>query len=138
MQATIRGVAKSRARLNDFTSLHFSLPFSFHVLVDQSCSTLCDPMDCSPPGSFIRGILQARIRSLSGPAEQPGGAPSESDTCCWGASSPRLLVPSDIGGPHGCGPAAWGGRISPRPGARPGGRVTADRPGRLGASPEQP
>ena len=23
--------------------------------------TLCDPMDCSPPGSFVRGILQARI-----------------------------------------------------------------------------
>ena len=23
----------------------------------QSCPTLCDPMDCSPPGSSIRGIL---------------------------------------------------------------------------------
>ena len=29
--------------------------------VTQSCPTLCDPMDCSPPGSSIRGILQARI-----------------------------------------------------------------------------
>ena len=27
----------------------------------QSCSTLCDPMDCSPPGSCVHGILQARI-----------------------------------------------------------------------------
>ena len=27
----------------------------------QSCLTLCDPMDCSPPGSPIHGILQARI-----------------------------------------------------------------------------
>ena len=27
----------------------------------QSCLTLCDPMDCSPPGSPIPGILQARI-----------------------------------------------------------------------------
>ena len=27
----------------------------------QSCSTLCDPMDRSPPGSSIHGILQARI-----------------------------------------------------------------------------
>ena len=27
----------------------------------QSCPTLCDPMDCSPPGSSVRGILQARI-----------------------------------------------------------------------------
>ena len=27
----------------------------------QSCLTLCDPMDCSPPGSFVHGILQAKI-----------------------------------------------------------------------------
>ena len=26
----------------------------------QSCLTLCDPIDSSPPGSFIPGILQAR------------------------------------------------------------------------------
>ena len=31
------------------------------VLVAQSCLTLCDPMDCSPPGFFVHGILQARI-----------------------------------------------------------------------------
>ena len=31
------------------------------VLVTQFCLTLCDPMDCSPPGSSIHGILQARI-----------------------------------------------------------------------------
>ena len=31
------------------------------VLVPQSCLTLCDPMDCSPPGSSVHGILQARI-----------------------------------------------------------------------------
>ena len=29
--------------------------------VAQSCPTLCNPMDCSPPGSSIHGILQARI-----------------------------------------------------------------------------
>ena len=29
--------------------------------VTESCPTLCDPMDCSPPGSSIRGIFQARI-----------------------------------------------------------------------------
>ena len=28
----------------------------------QSCLTLCNPMDCSPPGSSVHGILQARIR----------------------------------------------------------------------------
>ena len=30
------------------------------MLVAQSCLTLCDPMDCSPPGSSVHGILQAR------------------------------------------------------------------------------
>ena len=30
-------------------------------LVTQSCPTLCDPMDCSLPGSSVHGILQARI-----------------------------------------------------------------------------
>ena len=27
----------------------------------QSCLTLCDPLDCSPPRSSVHGILQARI-----------------------------------------------------------------------------
>ena len=31
------------------------------VLVAQSCLTLCDPMDCSPSGSSVHGILQPRI-----------------------------------------------------------------------------
>ena len=31
------------------------------ILVTQSSPTLCDPMDCSPPGSSVSGILQARI-----------------------------------------------------------------------------
>ena len=30
-------------------------------LVAQPCPTLCDPMDCSPPGSSVHGIRQARI-----------------------------------------------------------------------------
>ena len=31
------------------------------MLVTQSWLTLCNPMDCSPPGSSVHGILQARI-----------------------------------------------------------------------------
>ena len=31
------------------------------VLVSQSCLTLCNPTDCSPPGSSAHGVLQARI-----------------------------------------------------------------------------
>ena len=40
-------------------------PFKFLVCVHakslQLCPTLCDPMDCSPPGSSVHGVFQARI-----------------------------------------------------------------------------
>ena len=29
--------------------------------VTQSCLTLSNPMDCSPPGSSVHGIFQARV-----------------------------------------------------------------------------
>ena len=46
------------------------------VLIAQSGTTLCNPMDCSPPGSSVHGILQARILewvaiSFSRGASQP-------------------------------------------------------------------
>ena len=31
------------------------------VCVSQSCPTLCNPMGCSPTGSSVRGISQARV-----------------------------------------------------------------------------
>ena len=51
------------------------------LLVTQSCATLCDPTDWSPPGSSVWGLLQARIqewvalpfsRGSSWPRDQPG------------------------------------------------------------------
>ena len=30
-------------------------------LIAKLCPTLCDPMDCSPPGSGVHGIFWARI-----------------------------------------------------------------------------
>ena len=35
--------------------------YSFTCVHAQSCPTLCNPKDCSPPGSSVHGILQARI-----------------------------------------------------------------------------
>ena len=32
-----------------------------HAKLLQTCLTLCDPMDCRPPGSSVHGILQGRI-----------------------------------------------------------------------------
>ena len=49
-------ILKSRDFRDELT-----LKFLFNVvLVAQSCLTLCDPTDCSPPVSSVHGILQAR------------------------------------------------------------------------------
>ena len=45
-----------------------------YVLVAQSCPTLCDPIDCSPPGSSVHGIPQARILEWL-PFLSPGDLP---------------------------------------------------------------
>ena len=45
------------------------------VLVAQSCPTLCDHVDCSPPGSSARGILQARMLEWVG-ISFPGDLPN--------------------------------------------------------------
>ena len=42
--------------------------------IAQSCPTLCDPMDCSPPGSSIHGICQARVLEW-GPSPSPRKIP---------------------------------------------------------------
>ena len=52
--------------LNDSSDRDFLLkicPQNMHVcvLVALSCSTLCNPMDCSPPGSSVHRLLHARI-----------------------------------------------------------------------------
>ena len=36
-------------------------PNTSWVLSQLSCPTLCDPRDCTPPGSSVYGVLQARI-----------------------------------------------------------------------------
>ena len=37
------------------------MSFLLESEVAQSCPTLCDPVDCSPLGSSVHGILQARV-----------------------------------------------------------------------------
>ena len=67
-------------------------------LVAQSCPTLCSPMDCSPPGSYVHGILQARILSgLScpppGDLPNPGTEPTSPIAPAWPLDS-LLTEPS--------------------------------------------
>ena len=56
--------------------------------VTQSCPTLCDPMDCSLPGSSHHGILQARVlewvaisffRDFPYPGIKPGSPAFQAD-----------------------------------------------------------
>ena len=51
--------------LNAFSSTQGIFLWDFimrvKVLVAQSCPTLCDPMDCSPPDSSVHGILEAGV-----------------------------------------------------------------------------
>ena len=81
-QAIVHEVAKSWTRLSDFLYCKCSLSLDNSELISiwkgntcswcqgqhcccclvaQSCPTLLDPMDCSPPGSSVHGISQARI-----------------------------------------------------------------------------
>ena len=60
------GFAQSRTRLKRhsitiFISVSTAAAATAAAKSLQSCPTLCDPIDGSPPGSAIPGILQARI-----------------------------------------------------------------------------
>ena len=66
------------------------LPPPFQLcLVSQAYPTLCKPMDCSPPGSSVRGILQARILEWVGMPFSRGSSQPRDGT--W---SPTLQVDS--------------------------------------------
>ena len=49
------------------SSLSYLIPpnitanYALYAVGVQWCPTLCNPLDCSPPGSCVREILQARI-----------------------------------------------------------------------------
>ena len=46
----------------------------------QSCPALCDPVDCSLPGSSVHGILQARILKWVDMPSSSGSSPSRNQT----------------------------------------------------------
>ena len=57
-----------------------------HAKSLQSCPTLCDPMNCSPPDSSVRGILQARILEWVAISSSKGIFPAQDRTqvSCFG------------------------------------------------------
>ena len=49
-------------------------------LVTQSCLTLCDPMDCNPPGSYVHGTSQARTLEWVAISFSKGSSQSRNQT----------------------------------------------------------
>ena len=83
---------------------HYQKVYSWDLVVVcakslQSCPTLSDPMDCSPLGSSVQGILQARILEWVAISFSRGS--SQRRDWIW---SPALLVDSlplsHLGSPH--------------------------------------
>ena len=85
--------------LTTHPSIHLSLYLPsylsshlFLVCFGQSCQTLCDPMHCSPPGSSVPGILQARILDwVAMPSSRVSSRPR--DQTCVSCIGRRMLDP---------------------------------------------
>ena len=94
------------------------------------CLTFCDPMDCSPPGSSVQGILQARISGVGCHALLQGILPTQRLNPCilfllhwsqilftivnwWGADSlEKTLMLGTIEGKRRRGDRVWDGYIA--------------------------
>ena len=70
------------------------------VLDIQSCPTLRDPMDCSPPGFSVHGILQATILEWVAIPSSRGSSWPRDRTCVFCNSFIDSLPLSHQGSPH--------------------------------------
>ena len=71
------------------------------VCCAQSCLTLCDPMDWSPPGSSVHGILQARILEWGATPSSRGSSQSRNQTCisCIFCMAGKFFTAEPLGKP---------------------------------------
>ena len=77
------------------------------VLVTQLCLALCHPTDCSPPGSSVHGILQARILEWVASPSSMGSSQSRDQTqvsciagrffTIWATREAQDLRPTSLG-----------------------------------------
>ena len=59
-------------------SSSYSSGVCMHAKLLRSCPTLCDSMDCSPPGSSVHGILRARMLEwVSMPSSRESSGPRD-------------------------------------------------------------
>ena len=67
----------------------------------QLCPTLCNPMDCSPPGSSVHGILQARILEwVVIPSSRASSQPRDSTCVSFISSIAGRFFTSQAPGKH--------------------------------------
>ena len=68
----------------------------------QSCPILCDPMDCSPPGSSVHGILQARILEWVAMSSSRGSSQPRDRThlFCSSCTACKFFTAEPLGKPH--------------------------------------
>ena len=73
-------------------------------LVAKSCLTLCDPMDCSPPGPSDHGIFQARILEWVAISFSRGSSQPRNQTCvsCIGSKFFTAEPPGKHVGKYNC------------------------------------
>ena len=96
----------------------------------QSCLTLCNPMDCSPPGSSVYGILQAGILEWVA-ISSSGRSPWLRDQTCISYIAGRFFTRW----------ATWEAHFVPRPRLKPGPRqlkcavLSTEPPGNFLCSP---
>ena len=70
--------------------------------ITKSCLTLCDPMDCSPLGFSVHGLLQARILETIAMPSSRGSSPPRDRTCAsyvyvhWQVGSLPLGPPGTV------------------------------------------
>ena len=75
--------------------IYLSMKVKVKQLVAQSCPILCDPMDCSLPGSSVHGILQARLLEwIAMPFSRGSSRPGRSGSPTLQADS----LPSELPG----------------------------------------
>ena len=105
---------KVRSLKRDFLDTVFpSFPFGKHHFASlpscwswqglccaQSCPTLCDPMDCSPPGSSVHGVSQARILEWVAISFSRGSSWFRDQTCV-SCIADRLFTTEPMGQPQG-------------------------------------
>ena len=110
----IRKVQQNRvgskvAKITNFLLVIFSADFSMATSLFKSgtcvcakslqlCLTLCDPMDCSLPGSSVHGILQARLLEwVAMPASRGSSQPR--DRTCISCSTGGFFTAEPSGKP---------------------------------------